>query len=175
MHSAASRRAASPRVSGLRPIVLLLAAVAAGCGDGVPAMSACRNLDYDESGLPRDEYLPCASEMIAALDELAPQAEATLQGTPGARADGEATLRRVRTLFTLAGGRNLLERWRDRSLTDLNVDINNALTHYEAFYMVRVLDASHPLAAQSRDAAKTELTAATRRHQEARSLHRRMR
>jgi len=82
---------------------------------------------------------------------------------------------RVNALMKAAGGRNLLERWQDRALTDLNVRINNAVTHYEAFYMVRILDEPNQFAAQSREAAAAELDGAARRHEEARSLYRRLR
>lgn len=74
-----------------------------------------------------------------------------------------------------AGGRNLLERWRDTTLTDLNLDIHNAVTKYQAFYMVRILDPPHPYAAKTREAAESELSGATRRYEEARSLYRRLR
>jgi hypothetical protein len=71
-----------------------------------------------------------------------------------------------------AGGRNLLERWDDRALTDLNVKISNAVTHYEAFYMVRVTE--DQFAAQTREAAAVELRAASQRYGEARSSYRRL-
>ena len=168
MHTAAPRRR-------LRfAIHTLLCCCAISCSDTVPDSSACRNLVYKDQGLTRTEYLPCAGEMMAVLDELEPQARAALKGDSQARADGEASLRRLQSLMRVAGGRNLLERWSDRALTDLNVDINNAVTHYQAFYMVRILDESHPYAAQSRTAAEAELTGASRRYEEARSLYRRL-
>ncbi len=71
-----------------------------------------------------------------------------------------------------AGGRNLLERWSDRALTDLNVSISNAVTKYEAFYMVRVTE--DQFAAQTRAAAAAELQGASRRYEEARSSYRRL-
>jgi DNA uptake protein ComE-like DNA-binding protein len=73
-----------------------------------------------------------------------------------------------------AGGRNLLERWSDRALMDFNVDVNNAITHYEAFYMVRILDGTSQLATQSQDAARAEANAASRRADEAMNLYRRL-
>ncbi len=101
-------------------------------------------------GWPGPSYLPCAGEMIAALDALAPQATAALGGDAQARSDGQSTLRRVHGLMRAAGGRKLLDRWSDRPLTDLNLHISNAVTKYDAFYMVRILDATSPYAAQSR-------------------------
>jgi hypothetical protein len=119
--------------------------------------------------------MPCAGEMIAALDELVPQAEAAFNGDSEARSKGRATLRRLEALMNAAGGRNLLERWDDRALTSLNVTINNAVTHYEAFYMVRILDEPHEFAAKTREAAEAELRSAVRRSEEASARYRRLR
>jgi hypothetical protein len=156
-------------------VASLSAAITAGCSQPVAESSACRNLVPTEAGLSRTEYLPCAGEMLAALDEVATHSQAAARGDQKARVDGEAALGRVKSLMAAAGGRLLLERWRDTALTDLNVDINNAVTKYEAFYMVRILDPSHPFAAKSREAAAAELQGATRRHEEARGLYRRLR
>jgi hypothetical protein len=112
---------------------------------------------------------------VAVLDELEPRTRAAFTGDSKARTEGEASLRQLQSLMRVAGGRNLLERWNDRALTNLNVDINNAVTHYQAFYLVRILDDSHPYAAQSRSAAEAELTGASRRSEEARNLYRRLR
>jgi hypothetical protein len=165
---------AAPRKHWRFAIHTLLCCCAIACSDAVPDSSACRNLVYKDQGLTRKEYLPCAGEMMAVLDELEPRTRAAFRGDSKARADGEASLHRLQSLMRVAGGRNLLERWNDRSLTDLNVDINNAVTHYQAFYMVRILAESHPYAAQSRTAAEAELTGASRRYEEARSLYRRL-
>ncbi len=172
------RRVAS--VVGRRPwfcIVALCvsATFATGCGESVAADSACGNLEYGEAGPTRKEYLPCAGEMIATLDELAPQSQAALRGDQRARSDGQATLRRLQALMSAAGGRKLLERWKDRALTDLNMDIQNASTKYQAFYMVRILEPPDRYAATTREAAAAELSGATRRYDEARSLYRRLR
>jgi hypothetical protein len=150
------------------PLILcVLSATLAACGPNVPGDSTCRNLVYNERGLSRAEYLPCASEIVGGLDELARLSDLAVRGDRQARFDGQATLARVHALMASAGGRSLLERWDDRALTDLNVKINNAVTHYEAFYMVRVLKEPDPFAAQTREAAESELRAATRRSNEA--------
>lgn len=155
--------------------VCLSAAFAAGCSEAVPDNSACRNLVYTETGVSRKAYLPCAGEMIAALDELAPQAQAASRGDQKARSDGQSTLRKLQALMTAAGGRKLLDRWSDTALTDLNLDISNAVTKYQAFYMVRILEPPNPYAAKTREAAESELSGATRRYEEARGLYRRLR
>jgi hypothetical protein len=150
-------------------ILLLLFATA--CGGEVRSDNACGKLVYTDAGVARADYLPCAGEMIAALDTLAPQATAALGGDARARSDGQSTLRRVHALMRAAGGRKLLDRWSDRPLTDLNLHISNAVTKYDAFYMVRILDATSPYAAQSRQAAESELTSAS---EDARRLYRRL-
>jgi len=153
----------------------LVIALCSACAESVPSSSACRNLVYKDTGLSRAEYLPCAGEMIAALDDVASQSEKAFSGDRQARADGEAALGRLRALMNAAGGRNLLERWRDAALTDMNLDISNAVTHYEAFYMVRILEEPHQFAAKTRKAAEDELRQGARSYSEARSAYRRLR
>lgn len=145
------------------------------CGDSVAASSACRSLSYSDQGVARQDYLPCAAEMMAVMDDLETQTHAAFKGDAQARADGQASLRKLRGLMQAAGGRKLLERWNDRRLTDLNVDINNALTHYQAFYMVRIIDEPDPRAATTRQAAEAELKGAERRYLEASMSYRRLR
>ena len=155
------------------PLILcVISATLAACGSSVPSDSGCRNLTYREEGLSRSEYLPCAGEIVAALDELEQHSQAASRGDKEARSAGRATLARVNALMREAGGRNLLERWSDRALTDLNVSISNAVTKYEAFYMVRVTE--DQFAEQTRAAAAAELQGASRRSAEARSSYRRL-
>jgi hypothetical protein len=155
--------------------VVLLSIVCTACSAGVPESSACRDLVYKEGGLTRAEYLPCADEMMKALDEVAVQTKAASSGDVQARSNGRAALARLKGLMTAAGGRNLIERWSDRALTDLNMDINNAVTGYSAFYMIRVLEEPHPFAAKTRSAADSELGNATRYYADARAGYRRLR
>jgi hypothetical protein len=154
---------------------LLLLTLCAACSESVPASSACRNLVYTEKGLSRTEYLPCATEMMTALDEVGTHTRVALSGDGEARSNGQAALARLRALMNAAGGRNLLERWSDARLTALNLDISNAVTSYTAFYMVRVLDEPSPYAAQSRKAAEAEFRNAASSHSEARGAFRRLR
>ena len=126
---------------------------------------------YKDGEVPRAEYMPCAGEIITALEELDRQTEAALGGDRQARSEGQSTVRRVIALMKAAGGLQLLERWHDRTLTHLNFDIHNAVTHYQAFYMVRILDDPHPFAEKSREAARSEYVGANRRYKEARQLY----
>jgi hypothetical protein len=112
--------------------------------------------------------------MLATLHELDAQSQAALNGDEQKRAEGRASLRRLMALMKAAGGLSLLERWRDRSLTDLNLDIHNAATHYQAFHMLPIKAPPHPFAAKTREAAAAELLGATRRYREAQLGYRRL-
>jgi hypothetical protein len=76
-----------------------------------------------------------------------------------------------------AGGRNLLERWDDRALTSLNVDISNAYEHHQACMMVagQLFGRVHLGDEKYRDAAKSECGAYRRSYEEARRAHRYLR
>ena len=53
------------------PLILcVISATLSACSGGVPSDSGCRNLVYKESGLSRADYLPCASEIVIALDHV---------------------------------------------------------------------------------------------------------
>lgn len=116
--------------------------------------------------------LSAAGEMIAALDELDPQSRAALKGDQQKRTEGRATLRRLMALMKAAAGRQLLDRWQDRALTDLNLDIHNAVTHYHTFLTMPIKQEPHMFAAKTREAAAAELSGGTRNYQSARSLYR---
>ena len=171
MFGAFRRQAEATRHLAVVAAVVLSAACAAGCNDTASG-STCSTLAYDESGPTRSEYLPCAGEMIAALDELEARSREASKGDEQARAAGRTSLRRLIGLMKAAGGLKMLDRWQDRPLTDLNLNIHNAATKYQAFYMVRILEEPNPFAAQSREAAASELSGATSRSENARSLYR---
>ena len=155
-------------------LVIVGCAALSGCAEVVADTSACRKLEYKDGGVERAQYLPCAGEMIAALEDLDRQTKAALDADRQARADGRATLRRVTALMNAAGGRQLLERWSDSTLTSLNVSISNAASRYDAFYLVRILDDSSQFAEQSRQAATAEYQGGHRNYEEARRLFRRL-
>jgi hypothetical protein len=164
-------RARTPRLIAC-PLYLAVLSFLAGCAGSVPNDSACRNLVYEEGGLSRSVYLPCAGEIMAALDIVDPKTKLALDGDRQARAEGAAALRRALALMEAAGGRNLLERWEDRALTDMNITMSNAVNHYQAFYMLRVYDKPHPYADKMREAAESEYRGATRTYHEARRRYR---
>ena len=151
-------------------------AFAVGCGvaaDSVPETSACRNLTYTKQGPTRTVYLPCAGEIIAAVEELEGHTQAALNGDSGRRRKGQATLSKATALVKSAGGMALLERWNDRILTDINMDVHNALSHYTAFYMLPIKSEPDPFAAKTREAATAEMLGARRNYTSARENYRR--
>jgi hypothetical protein len=159
-------------------LVLFSVPLAGACGVAAGKTSACDGLpSYDKSGLTRKQYLPCAGEMVATLDRLAPQIESMVKGDESARSDARAGVRELRALMRKAGGLKLMERWNDRALMDLNVDIWNTATHHDACMMVAgQLFGKPPLGDEKyRDAAKSECRAYRSAYAEARQGYRRLR
>lgn len=158
--------------SGLCAVALCVAAVSTvGCSDTVQATSACSNLEHNNTGQTRGEFLPCAAEMIAALDALSPLSQSALKGSKQARLDGEAALRTVMPMLSEAGGDRLLERSNDRELSDLRAEIHNTVTQYRAFYALTIPPGYHPLAGKARQEGQWKLDGAARHHADARSLY----
>ena len=75
---------------------MLALPITAGCEAAASETTACDGLVYKESGLTRAEYLPCAGEMMATLDRLAPQIENMLSGDENARSEAQASVRELR-------------------------------------------------------------------------------
>jgi hypothetical protein len=157
--------------------VVLGSALAAACGTLAAKPTACDGLVYKEGGLTRAEYLPCAAEIMAALDRLAPQIDKMLAGDEGARSDAGDTLRELRGLLKQAGGRDMLERWDDRALTSLNLDIWNAFNQHEACMMVAgQLFGRAPLGDEkNREPARSQCRAYRTSYEDANRAYRRLR
>ncbi len=149
----------------------------AGCGALAGEKTACDGLVYTESGLARKEYLPCAGEMMATLDQLDTQIKNMIAGDENARSEAQTSLRKLGSLVQKAGGRNLLEQWEDRALTSLNIDISNAYGHHQACMMVAgQLFGRAPLGdAKYRAAAQSECSAYRRSYEEAKRAYRYLR
>jgi len=165
-----------------RPIrcwmVLLSLPLAGACGVAAGKTSACEGLpSYDKSGLTRKQYLPCAGEMVATLDRLAPQIESMLKGDESARSEARASVRELRGLLKQAGGMKLLERWNDGALMDLNVDIWNTTTHLDTCMLVAgQLFGRAPLGDEKmREPAKAECKAYRSPYADASRAYRRLR
>jgi len=97
----------------------------------------CDSLVYVDSGLPRSQYLPCASEIVAALDEAERGLDAHYnKNDENGKRQARSALRQAERLLTKAGGhQKMLAGWADDSLDDLNVDLWNAYFAYEAATM----------------------------------------
>jgi len=98
----------------------------------------CDGLVYQEGGLSRSQYLPCARAIAAALDEAERGLDAHYNGSDkDGRREARSALRQVQTLLRKAGGhQKMLAGWADESLDDLNVDLWNAFSSYDAAVMV---------------------------------------
>lgn len=151
--------------------------LAAACGAVAGKTTACDGLVYKESGLTRAEYLPCAGELMATLDRLAPQIEKMLSGDGKARSEAQTIVREFRSLLKKAGWRDLLERWDDSALTSLNAEIWNTYNHHEACMMVAgQLFGRAPLGDEKyREAARLECGVYRRPYQVASNEYRRLR
>ena len=158
-------------------VLMLALPITAGCEAAASETIACDGLVYKDSGLTRAEYLPCAGEMIATLDWLAPQIENMLTGDENARTAAQSTVRELRGLMKKAGWRDMLERWDDRALTSLNSDIWNAFNHHEACMMVAgQLFSRGPVADEKmREPARSECRAYRSSYQDASRAYRRLR
>ena len=160
---------------GLCAVALCVAAVSTvGCSDTVQATSACSNVENNTLSVTRSEFLPCAGELIEALDTLGPLTQSVMKGSKQARLDGEAALRHVLPMLDQAGGDRLLERSSDRELSDLRAEIHNTATKYRAFYALTIPPDYHPMAGKARYEAKRELDGAVRHFEGARSLYHRL-
>jgi len=115
-------------------ILMILAGSLTLSGCGGPSLinkSACDTLVYKEFGFTREEYLPCAGEILALMDELKPLAvEAIKEGDRESRKTARRAYRKLRKLVKKAGGKKMMEEWRDHRLNDLSMAIWEAYTHY---------------------------------------------
>ena len=151
------------------------AVLAISCASPFGGAGPCDGLVYKEHGLNRLEYLPCAGEMIATMGRIRPELSAALAGDRSAESRARNMLVNLSGLIKKAGGRNLLERWEDQSLTSLNVDIWNAYSHYQAGLMVPVVAAGHPGEAAANEAREDEFRRGNDVAERAKRLYERLR
>ena len=123
---------------GYRPLFLVLPALLWQWGCSEAAKGPCDGLVYLESGLPRSQYLPCAREIMAALDQAERGLDAHYnRNDKDGRRQARSALRQAETLLRKAGGhQKMLAGWADEPLNDLNVDLWNAYFSYDAAVMV---------------------------------------
>ncbi len=119
-----------------KEVVLALAAAAlAGCAAG--GRNACDGLVYSDSGLTREQFRPCAAEMVKQLDraQSAIQVMADKTRTRVARTEARqeclsATADLSRLLRSAGGSRKLLARWDDTRLNELSLAVISAEGSY---------------------------------------------
>jgi len=103
--------------------------------------SACDGLDERRMAITREEFTPCAAEMLAALDRARPAIERLLAGDDEARAAGREALRALRGLVQKSGVEadarsvrpgELIVRWPDGRMRVFNYSVYQALVLYGA-------------------------------------------
>lgn len=133
--------AASIRVGPL--FILTVALLSLGCSRAVSEPSACDGLIEKTIGITREEYSPCAGEILATLDSLEPPLRRfVLRGDEEARTQAETHYKRVRHLmdevgFTAdvwrearEGAGRTVERWPDGAMRQFNSEVGIATAQY---------------------------------------------
>jgi hypothetical protein len=171
-------------MSAARPVLrstVIAAALAclsltAACASVMGKATACDDLTYEKAGPTREQYLPCAGDVMATLDRLDAQISKMLGGEERARSEARASVSELRSLLKKAGGHEMLE-WNDRALTSLNLEIWNTFSHHQACMMVAgQLFGRAPLGDETkREPARIECKAYRGAYQDASSRYRRLR
>lgn len=119
----------------------ILGALTVTCGELGGEPSACDGLAERRMVITREEYTPCAAEMMAALDRLRPAVKEVLAGDAEARSSAKEALQTLRGLLRKSGVeadtrsvRNweLVERWPNGRMRAFNDSVSHALAHYRA-------------------------------------------
>lgn len=104
---------------------LLCMALILSCGERSP--SPCDNLAEKKMGITREEYLPCASEIMAVLDRLRQQVKAIRDGNKEVWSHAKQSNQELKTLMRKVGidldhlnPVKLVEKWPDWELRALN-------------------------------------------------------
>jgi hypothetical protein len=113
------------------------------CSRTVSRPSACDDLNKKTIGITREDYSPCAGEILAALDSLEPALRRSLfRGDEEAGPEAEAHYRRLRYLmhevgFTAdvwregrEGAGRKVERWPDSTMRVFNNEVGTATAQY---------------------------------------------
>src|SRR5262245_38728606 len=83
--------------------VVALAFLLPGCGVSGSEPGACDRIADKRVWVSRSEYLPCAAEILAAMDSLRPLLDAVDRGDAGARSEAQRQYRQLDTLMRKAG------------------------------------------------------------------------
>ena len=117
--------------------------ISVGCSRAVSRQSACDGLVKKTVGITREDYSPCAGEILAALDSLEPALRrAVFRGDEEAGPEAEAQYKRLRYLMREVGftadvwrearegaGRKV-ERWPDSTMRRFNTEVGTAAAQY---------------------------------------------
>ena len=119
----------------------ILGALTVTCGELGGEPSACDGLAERRMAITREEYTPCAAEMMAALGRLRPAVEEVLAGDAEARSSAKEALQTLRGLLRKSGVEadtrsvrtgELVERWPDGRMRAFNHSVFDALVQYGA-------------------------------------------
>jgi hypothetical protein len=123
--------------------VFSTAALSMGCSRAVSRPSTCDGLSEKTVGITREDYSPCAGEILAALDGLEhPLRQSVSRGDEEAGPEAEAHYKRLRYLMRQVGftadlwresregaGRKV-ERWPDSTMRLFNTEVGTATAQY---------------------------------------------
>jgi hypothetical protein len=124
-----------------KALTCILGAFTVACGEMGGEPSACDGLAERRMVITREEYTPCAAEMIAALHRLRPAVEEVLAGDAEARSSAKEALQALRGLVRKSGVEadtrsvrtgELVERWPDGRMRAFNHSVFDALVQYGA-------------------------------------------
>lgn len=131
----------SSRVVSL--FIVSAALLSIGCSPAASKPSACDGLMEKTIGITREDYSPCAGEILATLDSLEPALRRfVLRDDEEARAEAEAHYDRLRHLmgevgFTpdvwreaREGAGRTVERWPDGAMRYFNSEVGTAAAQY---------------------------------------------
>ena len=123
--------------------ILSTAMLSVGCSRVVSKPSACDDLIEKTIGITRQDYSPCAGEILAALDSLEPALRRfVLRGDEEAGSEAEVYNKRLRYLmrevgFTAdvwrearKGAGRTVERWPDATMRQFNSEVGTAAAQY---------------------------------------------
>jgi hypothetical protein len=124
-------------------IVFSIAILSVGCSQAASSPSACDGLLEKTIGITREDYSPCAGEILAALDSLETELRRSLfKGDGEAGPDAEAHYKRLRYLmrevgFTAdvwrearGGAGRKVERWPNSAMRHFNTEVGTATAQY---------------------------------------------
>ena len=165
------RTGSRPRRSSLPgPPLFFSSMLLLSCGLGAGGGSACDGLSGRRMGIAREEYRPCAGEIVATLDALRLELERIADGDTAALGPARKTSRELRVRIRQTGIETdyrsfrpgvVFERWPDGDLRAFNGYVFDAAFQYSTFL------------ASSSDRTSSRLHQGVKAHEAARDAYRR--